>query len=35
MSALEDSSIDYYTSLRNAYSQDRESAIWARRETHR
>jgi phospholipid-binding lipoprotein MlaA len=35
MSALEESSIDYYTSLRNAYSQDRESAIWARRETHR
>ena len=35
MSALEGSSIDYYTSLRNAYGQGRESAIWARRESHR
>lgn len=33
--ALEGSSIDYYASLRNAYGQSRDAAIWSRRETHR
>ncbi|MFP6665600.1 MAG: VacJ family lipoprotein [Deltaproteobacteria bacterium] len=33
--ALEDSSIDFYSSLRNAYGQSREALIWHRRESHR
>lgn len=33
--ALEDSSIDYYSSLRNAYGQSREAEIWDGREGHR
>lgn len=35
MEALEGSSIDYYSSLRTAYDQNREAAIWNRREDHR
>lgn len=35
LEALEESSIDYYAALRNAYYQHRIAAIWARREDHR
>jgi phospholipid-binding lipoprotein MlaA len=33
--ALEESSIDYYATLRSAYYQNRQAAIWARREHHK
>lgn len=33
--ALEESSIDYYAALRNAYYQNRTAQIWNRRENHR
>lgn len=33
--ALEESSIDYYAALRNAYYQNRMAQIWGRREHHR
>jgi len=33
--ALEESSIDYYAALRNAYYQNRMAQIWNRREHHR
>ena len=32
---LKESSIDYYSALRSAYSQTREAEIWGRREHHR
>jgi len=32
---LEDSSVDYYAALRNAYFQNRTAEIWGRREHHR
>jgi phospholipid-binding lipoprotein MlaA len=35
INALEDSSIDFYSSLHNAYGQSREASIWQRRESHR
>lgn len=35
LQALEQSSVDYYAALRNAYYQDRIAAIWARRQHHR
>ncbi len=35
MQALEASSVDYYSALRNAYYQDRTAMIWNRREHHR
>jgi phospholipid-binding lipoprotein MlaA len=35
LAALESSSIDYYTALRNAYYQNRVAQIWDRREHHR
>lgn len=35
MQALEASSVDYYSALRNAYYQDRTAMIWSRREHHR
>lgn len=35
MRALEDSSIDYYAALRNAYYQHRTAEIWKRRAHHR
>jgi phospholipid-binding lipoprotein MlaA len=34
VNALEDSSIDFYSSLRNAYGQAREAHIWQGRESH-
>jgi len=33
--ALEESSVDFYASLRSAYYQNREAAIWDRREHHK
>lgn len=33
--ALRDSSVDYYTALKNAYYQDRVAQIWTGREHHR
>jgi len=33
--ALEESSVDYYATLRSAYYQSRQAAIWNRRESHR
>ena len=33
--ALRESSVDYYATLKNAYYQHREANIWARREHHR
>jgi phospholipid-binding lipoprotein MlaA len=33
--ALEESSVDFYATLRSAYSQTRHAAIWSRREHHR
>jgi phospholipid-binding lipoprotein MlaA len=35
LQALEASSVDYYSALRNAYYQDRTAMIWHRREHHR
>lgn len=35
LQALEESSVDYYAALRNAYYQDRTAEIWSRREHHR
>jgi phospholipid-binding lipoprotein MlaA len=35
LQALEASSVDYYSALRNAYYQDRTAMIWKRREHHR
>jgi len=35
LQALEASSVDYYSALRNAYYQDRTAMIWNRREHHR
>ena len=35
LQALKESSIDYYTALRSAYSQHRAASIWERREHHR
>ena len=35
LKALEDSSVDFYASLRSGYYQDRVAEIWARRKGHR
>jgi len=35
LQALEDSSVDYYSALKNAYYQDRTAMIWNHREDHR
>ncbi len=35
LKALEDSSVDFYASLRSGYFQDRVAEIWTRREGHR
>jgi phospholipid-binding lipoprotein MlaA len=35
LDALEESSVDYYAALRNAYYQHRTAAIWHRREHRR
>ena len=34
LAVLRHSSIDLYAALRSAYTQDREAAIWHRREHH-
>jgi phospholipid-binding lipoprotein MlaA len=35
LEALEESSVDFYATMRSAYYQNREAAIWDRREDHR
>ena len=35
LEALEESSVDFYATMRSAYYQNRQAAIWSRREDHR
>jgi phospholipid-binding lipoprotein MlaA len=35
LQALEESSVDFYATMRSAYYQSRQAAIWGRREDHR